>query len=93
MSRFSSVDPLNEISCYVNTFIVDFLKGNEVMLDYLFVDNLFQLSVLIELDFIIISKQFIVSCLPKFTLIIKLYYKQNDLNKLPKLKSLLSEWI
>lgn len=61
------------------------------MLDYLFVDNLFQLSVLIELDFIIISKQFIVSCLTKFTLIIKLYYKQNDLNKLPKLKSLLSE--
>lgn len=49
MSRFSSVDPLNKISCYVNTFIVDFLKGNEVMLDYLFIDNLFQLDVLIEL--------------------------------------------
>lgn len=38
---FFFVDLFNKIFCYVNIFIVDFFKGNEVMLDYLFVDNLF----------------------------------------------------
>lgn len=84
VSPFSSVDPLNKISCYVNTFDVDFLKGNEVIL-LVYWQLISTIAVLIELDFIIISKQFILSCLLEFTLIIKLYYKQNDLHKQPKI--------
>lgn len=84
VSPFSSVDPLNKISCYVNTFDVDFLKGNEVIL-IVYWQLISTIAVLIELDFIIISKQFILSCLLEFTLIIKLYYKQNDLHKQPKI--------